>query len=208
MAESRESQRRRLSVPGWIGAILAVVLLVAGVVWGVLSNMPADGSGPGAAPTVTTTPQPTDFETPTPGATTPVTKPGESVEVPLDKPSAPVEGAVVEVAGLKSLTAGRDIPGESSGPAVEVTVRITNKGDKAMDTAGSNVTLTYGGDERLPAVALTGDQTTVWPTSIAAGASADAVFLFSVPLAPEGDIRVIVDLLASAPDVVFVGPRP
>lgn len=197
-----------MGVPGWIGTIVIVLLLAGGVTWGVLSNLPSGGTTPGAGPSTTATPQPTEFTTPTPGSTDPVAKPDAPVEVPIDEPADPVQGAVVEVVELKSLTAGRDIPGETKGPAVEVTVRITNGGDEPIATAGSNVTLTYGGDERIPGVALTGDQVTVWPDSIAPGKSADAVFLFSVPLAPEGDLRVIVDLLATAPDVVFVGPRP
>ena len=208
MAESRADKKRQGAPWWWIGTVAVVVLLIVGVVWGVLSNRPVDGSGPGAGPTTTASPQPTEFETPTPGSTDQVEKPGTPIEVPLDEPSDPISGSVVEVVGLKALTAGRDVPGETKGPAVEVTVRITNEGDAPIDTAGSNVTLTYGGDERLPAVALSGDQTRMWPASIAAGESAEAVYLFSVPLAPEGDIRVIVDLLASEPDVVFVGPRP
>jgi hypothetical protein len=87
-------------------------------------------------------------------------------------------------------------------------VRITNNGKDAVDTSGSNVNLTYGGDEQIPAVGLSGDTTSVWPASITPGGQATAVFLFSVPEVPKGDIRVIVDLLASAPDVVFSGPRP
>jgi len=207
VAESRSS-KRGLDATGWIGTIAVVVLLVGGVVWGVVSNMPAGGAEPGAQPTATATPQPTEFSTPTPGATDPVAKPDEPIEVPLDEASDPISGAVVEVVELKALTAGRDIPGETKGPAVEVTVRITNDGGAPLSTAGSNVNLTYGGEERLPGIALTGDQVTVWPDSIAPGETADAVFLFGVPLAPEGDIRVIVDLLATEPDVVFVGPRP
>ena len=55
---------------------------------------------------------------------------------------------------------------------------------------------------------VTGEDAAVWPASIAPGGAETAVFLFSVPQVPDGNIRVIVDLLASAPDVVFVGPRP
>ena len=38
-----------------------------------------------------------------------------------------------------------------------------------VDTSGSNVNLTYGGDEQIPAVALTAEGTTVWPASVAPG---------------------------------------
>lgn len=195
--------------PTWASAALIIVLLAAGITWAIIANRPpADSSRRGNVVSAVPTPQPTDAAPPTPGATTPVTKPQDDPDVPIDQPAEPVKGAVVTVEKLEAVTAGRDIPGEKSGPAVQVTVRITNKGTTPIDTAGSNVTLTFGGDERIPAVALTGEGATAWPDKIAPGAKSDASFLFSVPLAAEGDIRVIVDLLASAPDVAFVGPRP
>ncbi|MFJ4224002.1 hypothetical protein [Microbacterium sp. NPDC089695] len=210
MTEPVEEPQRR---PGWrvwaiAGAI--VVLLVGGIVWGVLANSGSDqdpgaGSGtPGASPT----PQPTEFETPTPGATDGADKPVDADEVAIDEPAPVVDGVVAEVTALEETTAGNDIPGEPSGPAIRVTVRLTNGSDEPIDTAGANTTLTYGGDDRLPAAGVAAEDATMWPATIPAGGHADAVFVFAVPSSPAGDIRVIVDVLATAPNVVFVGPRP
>ena len=216
MTESVGGPQRRMGWRGWTIVGVVAVLLIGGIVWGVIANSNSGQGEPGASttPGVTTTPgptptpQPTEFETPTPGASDDVAKPGDGEEVPLDEPAPAVDGVVAEVTAIESITAGNDIPGEPSGPAIQVTVRLTNDSDAPVDTAGANVTLTYGGDDRLPAAGLTGEGTTVWPDSIPAGASADAIYQFAVPSSPDGDVRVTVDILAAAPNVVFVGPRP
>lgn len=210
MTESLKDSPRRMGWRSWTLVGLIAVLLIGGIVWGVLANSGAGQGGPNGSPSsvATPTPQATEFETPSPGATDGVAKPDEGEEVPLDEPAPAVEGVVAEVTAIESVTAGNDIPGEPSGPAVQVTVRLTNGSDEAVDTAGANVTMTYGGDERLPAAGVSGEGATVWPASIPAGGQADAVFQFAVPSSPEGDVRVIVDILAAAPNVVFVGPRP
>lgn len=216
MTESLKEPHRRMGWRGWTVAGVIVVLLVGGTVWGVLANSNSGQGQPGAttdpgattSPGPTPTPQPTEFDTPSPGSTDAAAKPDGGEEVPLDEPAPAVQGVVAEVTALEAITAGNDIPGEPSGPAIQVTVRLTNDSDEAVDTAGANVTLTYGGDDRLPAAGLTGDASSVWPASIAAGDSAEAIFQFAVPSSPEGDLRVTVDILASAPNVIFVGPRP
>lgn len=216
MTESLEEPHRRMGWRGWTVVGVIAALLIGGAVWGVLANgnssqgEPGASASPGAtsSPGPTPTPQPTEFETPSPGSTDAVAKPDGGDEVPLDEPAPAVQGVVAEVTALEAITAGNDIPGEPSGPAIQVTVRLTNDSNEAVDTAGANVTLTYGGDDRLPAAGLTGDGSSVWPASIAAGDSAEAIFQFSVPSSPEGDLRVTVDILASEPNVIFVGPRP
>lgn len=210
MTDSLKEPRRRMGWRGWTLVGVIALLLVGGIVWGVLANSSADPADPGAStsPGPTPTAQPTEFETPSPGETDGVAKPDDGDEVPLDEPAPAVEGIIAEVTAIASTTAGNDIPGEPSGPAIQVTVRLTNGSDKPVDTAGANVTMTYGGDDRLPAAGLAGEGTSVWPASIPAGGSADAVFQFAVPSSPDGDVRVIVDILAAAPNVVFVGPRP
>ncbi|KQQ65006.1 hypothetical protein [Microbacterium sp. Leaf320] len=210
MTDSLDEPQRRMGWRGWTLVGVIAVLLVGGVVWGVLANNSASPADPGAStsPGPTPTPQPSEFETPSPGATDGVAKPDSGDEVPIDEPAPAVEGVVAEVTAIESTTAGNDIPGEPSGPAIQVTVRLTNGSDEPVDTAGANVTMTYGGDDRLPASGVTGEGTTLWPASIPAGGQADAIFQFAVPSSPDGDVRVIVDILAAAPNVVFVGPRP
>ncbi|WP_203581835.1 hypothetical protein [Microbacterium hibisci] len=218
MSDTDSSSDRRNGWMRWLGLGAVALLAVVVVVWALLATRPAAESSapvptvsetPTTSPTPTTpTPQPTEFETPEPGATEPVTKPEEAPEIPLDARATAGDDVVVEVTSIEAVTAGRDLPGEQSGAALAVSVRITNNGDEAVDTSGSNVNLTFGGDERVPGAALTGDETADWPASIPPGENATAVYLFSRSGVPSGEIRVIVDLLATEPDVVFVGPEP
>ncbi|MFE6995691.1 hypothetical protein ACFVAE_07010 [Microbacterium sp. NPDC057659] len=199
---------------GWLIAVIVVVvvLVAGGIVWAVIAG--ANGptaAGPSAPPTAAGTPAPATpsvFPTPTAGATTPVEKTAAPIEVSPTETAQPKPGAFVTLASIEAVTAGRDIPGEKSGPAVKVAVQLVNDSDKPIDTGNSGVTLTYGGDDRTPAVVLTDDKAVNWPAQIKPGAKATAVYFFAVPLAVTGDVRVTVDLLPSGPDVVFVGPRP
>ncbi|WP_298862251.1 hypothetical protein [uncultured Microbacterium sp.] len=199
---------------GWlIIAVIAVVLVAGGITWAVLAGgarTPAD-AGASAIPTASGTPVPTTpavFPTPTAGGTAPVDKSAKPIEVSPTATAQPMPGAFVTLASIQAVTAGRDIPGEKSGPAVEVAVQLVNDSDKAIDSGNSGVTLTYGGDDRTPAVVLTDARAVNWPARILPGKKATAVYFFAVPLAVTGDVRVTVDLLPSGPDVVFVGPRP
>lgn len=210
MANDMSGKRARLRGP-WVVFGVVAALLAGGVVWGVLSQEPPGGTAAVASPTpswTTPTPQPTTFETPTPGPTVEVSKPPTDAEVPLDQAAPPVDGVVVQVVGLTAGTFSGTVPGEPSGDSIIVAVRIANTSDAAVDTSGVGVNLTYGGDDRTPAIAVADKAARVLPASLPAGGEATADFTFVAPLAAEGDIRVTVDLLASLPDVVFVGPRP
>ncbi|TDN90831.1 hypothetical protein [Microbacterium sp. BK668] len=220
MSDTGVSPGRGAGWMRWIGFALAGILVVALTVWAFMSFRPASEAG-AAAPTpsatrsadvdpqvASPTPQPTEFPAPAPGATDPVSKPESGTEVPLDQPATAAGDVVVEVTSLEPRSIERSAPGEPSGPALAVTVRISNNGADALDTSGANVSLEYGGDDRIPAVAVSGGDSTLWPSSVAAGATSSAVFVFSKPEGASGDIRVIVDLLATEPDVVFVGPEP
>ncbi|WP_294979129.1 hypothetical protein [uncultured Microbacterium sp.] len=194
----------------WIVFVVVAALLVGGVVWAVVGQGQPDASA-AASPSplwATPTPQPTAFETPAAGSTTEITKPPTDAEVPLDQPAPPVAGATVQLVAVTKGTFTGDVPGEPSGDAITVSVRVVNNGSAPIDTGAAGVNLTYGGDDRTPGIAVTDKKARVFPASVAPGAEATADFTFVAPLAAEGDIRVTVDLLASEPDIVFVGPRP
>lgn len=214
MSEPSESTRAARARAGWVILAVVLVIVVVAVVWALIAGQSggreAGAETPAASPSPSAeapTREPSALPTPTPGATEGVEKPQEVVEVPIDE-VARTEGVAVEVESVEAVTAGRDIPGEKSGPAVKVTIRIVNESETPVDTAGASVNLTYGGEDRTPATPVTDPDATLWPVSVAPGESATAVFIFAVPLDSEGDLRVTVDLLATAPDVVFVGPRP
>lgn len=218
----------------WIPAVLGVAL-IAVLVWVQVAvvdvpggaepslsegGAPHDGaapsdaggsSGSGNAPGDSSAPMPSpgaDEVLPEPGATAPIEKPPTLKEHPFDVEGKLAETVVVEVVSVQAVTAGRDIPGEVRGPAVEVLIRVRNDGADAVDLSGATVNLTYGDDDRTPAVQLADPGTSGFPGALAPGSAAEGSYVFAVPLEDAGNVRIMVDVLASEPDVVFVGQRP
>lgn len=202
MVESSQGRRSRL---WWAGAAAIGLVVIGGITWGILASSPG-ASDPGTAPGVP--PQVTELPTPEPGETERVEKTEAPVEVEMTERAEPIENTFVELVSIDPITAGKGIPGEPSGPALKVEVRIVNESSEPVGTAGASINLTYDDDDRTPAVSLMDDASVNWPAEIPAGSDATAVVVFAVPLAVEGNVRVIVDLLAMGPDVVFEGPRP
>lgn len=230
----RDAGARRAHRGRWIAGALALLAVLV-LVWAAVRGVGRDGSeavtgagggssqasdgGSGAEPTGTSTAtvpsssaplpaQPTVVEPPSPGATGTVTKPPTTEDSGFDDTVVVDPALEVSVVSVEAVTAGQDIPGEKSGPAVEVVVEVVNRGDDEIDLSGASVSLTYDGDSRVPAPEVIGDSTQLLPAALGAGRSAQAVSTYSVPLATNGEIRIIVDILAARPDVVFVGPRP
>lgn len=145
---------------------------------------------------------------PATGETETVEKPSAVGELSFDETAPVADELEVEVVAVDSVTAGRDIPGEVRGPAVKVEIQVENVGGRPVDTSGASVNLTYGDDDRIPAPAVVDDASAVLPVSLAPGATAVASYTFSVPLDRAGNVRIMVDVLAEEPDVVFTGPRP
>lgn len=175
---------------------------------GAPSDSGGSGSDPGGGAGDDVPAQPTSAEAPPPGATEPVLKPPSTKEASFDDEVQAGAGLVVEVVSIEAVEAGRDIPGEAAGPAVKVVLSVENRGQHAVDTSGVSVNLTYDGDSRIPAPEVIDDASELLPASLPAGASAEGTFLFAAPLDSDGNVRIMVDVLASEPDVVFSGPRP
>lgn len=203
MVESTQGAGPRLR---WILVGIIGVIAVGIVAWGIIANLP-NSSEAGSGKTTTTIPA-EKLPVPDPGKTTPIEKAKPPVSVKLTERAEPLTNVFVEVVSVEAVTAGRAIPGEPTGPAVKVEVRLVNDSGKAVDTAGASINLTYNGEDQTPAVTLTSNDAKNWPAEVPAGENSNSVFVFSLPDMIKGDIRVIVDLLAMGPDVVFEGPRP
>lgn len=200
---------------GRIGVIVAVIVAVAGIGLAVLWPR-GDGAASSTSPSVTAssgattgegTPEAAGTQAPEPSETAPQ-DPGEATPVPFAEPVTTASKLVVTVDSVTAVTAGEALPGEVTGPAVQVTLTVRNDGASTAAVRGASLNLTYGGDERTPAAPVSSDGTIAWPDTLEPGASATVVSTFSVPETNAGEVRVIVDLLASEPDVVFVGSRP
>lgn len=169
---------------------------------------PAASDGEGEEGATGTPAQPTAVEPPEPGGTEPIAKPPSTEIAAFDESVGVSDDLVVTVVSVEAAEAGRDIPGERSGPAVKVVIAVENHGDQAVDTSGASVNLTYGDDDLVPAPQVLDDASSVLAPTVPPGGSAQGTYLFAVPLENAGNVRIMVDVLASEPDVVFSGPRP
>lgn len=113
---------------------------------------------------------------------------------------------VVHVSAVQSLQGKADGIGEISGPAIRFDVTVTNESAKpiTLSTAVVNVT---SGKAKTPADELTSARTP-FPTSLAAGKSATAVYTFTLAKADRTDVGVSFDYRAGDPVVVFTGSFP
>jgi hypothetical protein len=97
------------------------------------------------------------------------------------------------------------IPGEIAGPALRVGVEITNDTSAAVDLTATVVNLYYGA-QATPALTLTEPGASPLPASVAPGASAKGVWVFTVPTDQRDAVKIEVDLEADVSVVLFSGP--
>lgn len=160
-----------------------------------------------------TVPPPDAADDPTPAKpTTPVDENGTPVPgarpsappVDLSSPAAPAEGVRVDLASIEAVEGKGTIPGEVGGPALRVTVQVTNRTDAPIDLRGAVANLYYGPD-RIPATTLLEPGARSLPDSVAPGASVTGVWVFNVPVADRDVVEIEVDLSADDQVVVFSG---
>lgn len=165
------------------------------------------GSTPGTAPLppAATTPVPP----PTAGSTSQTVAPRpvrSKKPVKIDQTAQPEQDVTVTVPELKSVEAKAQGPGEVSGPALEVHVEVQNATDRELDLSGAAVTLTAADDS--PGQIMTGPPTALFPASVAAGAKAEGVFVFTVAKDQRDPVRVDVLVDPDHDVVAFRGRAP
>jgi hypothetical protein len=123
--------------------------------------------------------------------------------VPLDQPTAYGDGTSARIASIRAFDARGMGAGEFSGPALAVTVAITNTSSApvSLDTVAVNL---YAGATR--AATLKDGATAPFHGSLAPGATATAVYPFSVPVAARDAVTVTVGISATTGRAVFSGP--
>jgi len=163
----------------------------------------SNGSSPAVSPSATSTKAPpVDLATASPqptGSATPL--------APIDPTATatPAAGLTVSLGALAAVQGVAQGPGEIAGPAVRVPVRISNATDEGLDLATVVVDVSYGKD-RTPASTLSkGGSPLAAQGTLAAGRSAEGVYLFSVPKAEQDELRVVVHYDVRLPDAVFTG---
>lgn len=112
-------------------------------------------------------------------------------------------GVTVTLAALESITTTAELPGEIAGPGVAVTVRVVNAGSGAIDL--SNVVVDLQDAAGTPAIPMSASPAAPFSGSLAPGATADGVYVFTLPATYTGPATVSVTYTVDAPVVVFTG---
>ncbi|QHT54779.1 hypothetical protein GXP71_00805 [Cellulomonas sp. H30R-01] len=218
----------RRPVPRWavVAVAVLVVLVTGGVVWAAVAQSGSAEAGPTSSATPSrstaraTSAPATPVETPTApapgepggGATddadpaapfTPVTEPA----VALDQPAAFASGVTAELTKVESVAGEAQGPGEVAGPAVRVTVRLTN-GTAAAVPLTQAVVNVYAGQDLAPGEPLSGPGGRPFTGSVPPGATATGVYVFNVPADQRDRLQVTVSYDPTVTTVLFEGAGP
>lgn len=204
-----DPRRRRLVIAA---VAVVVVVLVALILVFQNDDETSDGSGTAAAVTSAPTTARDTSVAPSPPTPTP-TGPTESVDelppalapVPLDAPASVGNGIVATLPQIEEIEGSAVGPGNIAGPALRVTVRIQNGTAGPVSVSGVAVNMYYGAD-RAPASPLEEPSRRPFGGMVAAGASAEGVYVFSVPSDARDAVTVEVGYEAGAPLLLFTGP--
>ena len=196
----------------------AVVALVAVVVGLILVTRSGDDKDPtpaasastaaGGSASVATAPS---SGAPSTVAPTSAPKPVSGDELPpsmapvaLDEPATGGTGVTARLTAIQAIQGTGSGPGNINGPALRITVSITNGASQALSLDGVQVTMTYG-TEQTPASPLNDPSQATFGGVLEPGASAVGRYVFSVPKDARDVVTVTVGYAAAAPFLVFTG---
>lgn len=206
--------RKQQLVASAVGAIVVVLLVVLAATVG--RGHPAS-AGTAASPTSsgvavpsvtasTTAAGPTSTgPTSTASAGDPNAAPPSLMAVALDHPAAVGNGISARVVSTEGIQGSATGPGETNGPALRVTVRITNGTSRPVSLDGVAVNLAYG-VRSTPASPLDDPSQAPFRGVVAPGKSADGVYVFSIAVRDRASVTLTVGYQAGAPILVFTGP--
>lgn len=217
---SHQPRRRALLV---VGVLVAVALTGVLALWFVdrgstegVGGQPTKGATGTVSPR-TPAPSPTPQASVDPSQTLAPGPSGSSGPPATSTPSAsqlpPVEpddtatsagGLAVDLVDAEAVTGTPVQPGDVGGPAVRMTISLTNPGAEEVSLSGLVVNCYYGADE-TPASGLTAPGGVAMPSAVAAGSTVTGVYLFTVPREERSSVRLTLDLAAGEPLVVFEG---
>ena len=213
MAELAKSRRTLIIAVAVAAAVVVVVIVIVAVLGARPAVAPAptpDASAPSASPSASATPTPSPSSTADAGAPpaaggSPEPLLGEPVaaDVPRDATADFGDRVTAELTGSTLFTAEGSQVGEVSGPAVRVTIRITNGSGAPIQLDAVTVNAYYGAGS-TPASPFESDaSSTPFSGSLAPGASAEGSYSFSVPTGDQGSLVVSVGKAPGQPIVVF-----
>lgn len=160
----------------------------------------SDGPTPdaGASGTAASTSGPA----PTGGATESLPREEQS-PVPVEDEAEFGDGMKVTIASTEAVTMTEVLPGEIAGPAVAIRLAFQNAGSADVSLQNVIVSVNYAGQE---ASSFTGEPAAAPPESVAAGQTAEGVYVFAIPEGQRSNVTVRVSYSPDAPQVTFTGP--
>ncbi|MGK9146000.1 hypothetical protein KXS11_00020 [Plantibacter flavus] len=167
------------------------------------SGSPNATSSASASPGATT---PTGDASPSGDAAEPGTRPTDP-PLAFDEDGEALPGVTVSVTKLTAVEGEASGVGEIAGPAVQVSITVKNGTDASLDLRTMQVTADAGAD-RLSSSELSGPGVVPFPSDLAAGDSATAVYVFGVAAGDRDVFRVFVDTVVTAPVLAFEGAAP
>jgi len=205
------TRKQRLVAAGVGGALvvlLAVFLLTSGGGHhaATASSSPAAGSSSAAA-SGSAAPSPAASAGPTSiaPAGNPNDPPPTLPAVALDHPAVVGNGITARIISTEAIQGSATGPGNTNGPALRFTVRITNGTPRPVSLDGVAVNLAFG-SQSTPASPLDDPSQAPFHGAVAPGKSADGVYVFSIAVRDRASVTLTVGYQAGAPILVFTGP--
>jgi len=170
----------------------------------------ADGAPADASAAASTTAGPPELA-PAPVTPEPAGPTEDASELPaglapvgFDQQAAAGNGVVADVVSLEAIEGSGRGPGQISGPALRVTVRITNGTTAPVSLDGVAVDLAHG-VEQVPASPLDDPSVAVFAGMLQPSESAEGSYVFTVPAEDRELVTLSVGYQAGAPFMVFTG---
>lgn len=216
VSDSATVDRRKIWIA--IATVGLVAVLAVGVLYAVSSqsgdrgtppanSSPSSSASSGGAETPDASPpapseegdtNPEEVETP-PNAARETLAP-----VPIDQTATPADGVAVAVGSIEGVQGEAIAPGEVSGPALRITVSVTNNSE-AVRLLSSAVVNVYLGADAIAANPVSRPAGQPFVSELAPGASAEGIFVFEVPEDQRSLVRIEVDIDLGTPVVIFEG---
>lgn len=225
--QSPDDRRRRVLVIA-AGAVAAVA--VGATAWAVVAGggdvaataSPTATTSVTAGPTATAGPDASGAPVPDPTTPAPGEPGGGATDDPdpeqgfdpttedavgLDATATFDSGVTARLEAVEAVEGEAQGPGEVAGPAVRVTVAVTNGTDEPLDL-GTSVVNVYGGADRVPGEPLSGPGVDVLAGSLAPGETVTGTYVFGLDADLRDPLQVTVSHDPTVTTVLFEGTGP
>jgi hypothetical protein len=210
---SSDRTRRLVLAAAAVLAVAVVIALIAVAVAGSgdgkrPSAAASSSSGTSGSAAPTTAPQASGSAAPAaPAPGNPVSGdelPPSMTPVAFDQVATGDTGVSARLTAIEAIQGTGTGPGNVNGPALRLTVSVTNGAAQDLSLDGVQVTMTYGADQ-APASPLNDPSQAAFGGVLQPGRSAEGRYVFSVPEDARDVVTVTVGYAAGAPFLVFTG---